>query len=91
MQGARLTAADHDVVQEVEGLKNPFLLRDLKVPENKIETAVEAWKKIHASSGKTNGIHEDANPPSSNGIEPVLVTDTRSFKAGLVARVQGPR
>ncbi len=81
---ARLTAADHDVVKEVEGLK-AYLLHDLKVPETKLDSAAEAWKKIHTSSGKTNGVHEDATPPTKNGIEPMLIEDIRNFKASLVA------
>ncbi|KAH8889372.1 ubiquitin carboxyl-terminal hydrolase-like protein [Thozetella sp. PMI_491] len=80
---ARLTAADHDIAKEIEGLTN-YLLHDLMVPETQLKTAAEAWKKIHSSNGNTNGLHEDATSPALNGIEPVLIEDIRTYKAGLV-------
>ncbi|KAK3939917.1 Metalloenzyme, LuxS/M16 peptidase-like protein [Diplogelasinospora grovesii] len=81
---ARLSAADHDVKKEVEGLKD-YLLHVLKVPEGKIDAAIEAWKKIHEQqNGLANGIVKDADPPSSNGTKPFFIEDVRTFKAGLV-------
>lgn len=79
---ARLSAAAPDEEKEVEGLKS-YLFHDLKVTETKIDAAVEIWRKIHAQSIGTNGIVKDAQPPSSNGIAPVVINDVRDFKAGL--------
>jgi len=79
---ARLSAAAHDEEKEVEGLKN-YLLHDLKVTESKIDAAVETWRKLHGQIIGTNSIVKDAQPPSSNGIAPVLIDDVRDFKAGL--------
>lgn len=83
---ARLSAAGHDEAKEIDGLKN-YLLHDLKVAENKIDAAVETWKKLHTQASKASeieGTGEQA-PPSSNGTTPLIVEDVRSFKAGLVA------
>lgn len=85
---ARLSAAGHDEAKEVEGLKD-YLLHDLKVAEDKIEAAIESWKKI---SSKTNGYvgHQDENPPSLNGTEICFIEEVRDFKASLPASA-GPR
>ncbi|KAK3368105.1 Metalloenzyme, LuxS/M16 peptidase-like protein [Podospora didyma] len=81
---ARLSAAGHDETKEIEGLTE-YLLHELKVAENKIEAAKEAWKKLHAQRGDANGVVKDAEPPSSNETTPFLIEDVRSFKASLVA------
>lgn len=79
---AKLSAAGQDEGKEIEALKD-YLLHSLKVAENKIETAVEAWKKLHAESGDVEGVVKDASPPSSNGTTPIIIDDVRNFKAGL--------
>lgn len=78
---ARLSAAEHDEAKEIEGLKE-YLLHDLKVAEDKIDAAVEAWKKLHS---KTNGVvgHQDEDPPSLNGTKICFIEDPRDFKARL--------
>lgn len=79
---AKLSTAGHDQEKEIEGLTD-YLLHDLKVAEDKIDAAVEAWRSIHTVNGNTNGLHEDATPPSANGTSPILITDVRAFKAGM--------
>jgi insulysin len=78
---ARLSAAQHDEVKEIEGLKE-YLLHELKVAEDKIDAAAEAWKKLHS---KANGIvgHQDEDPPSLNGTKICFIEDPRDFKARL--------
>lgn len=78
---ARLTAADHNKAQEIDGLKN-YLLHDLKVAETKIDAAVTAWKEL---SNKTNGHVGDQqeDPPSLNGTKITFIEDVRDFKARL--------
>lgn len=83
---ARLSAAghEHDEAKEAEDLKS-YLLHDLKIAENKVDAAAEAWRKL-ASSSKTNGAsgtHEQADPPSLNGSKIVFIEDPRDFKSGL--------
>ncbi|KUI56296.1 hypothetical protein VP1G_03557 [Cytospora mali] len=79
---ARLSAAGHDEVKEIEGLRE-YLLHDLKVSETKIDAAVASWKKLHTA--KTNGVvgRQEENPPSLNGTEISFVKDIREFKARL--------
>lgn len=81
---ARLSAADHDIEKEVAGLTD-YLLHVLKVPEGKIDVAVEAWKKIHAQHGPGNEVVKDAEPPSANGTTPVFIDDVRAFRSSLPA------
>ncbi|KAL1844376.1 hypothetical protein VTJ49DRAFT_55 [Mycothermus thermophilus] len=81
---ARLTAAGHDVENEVAGLRD-YLLHELKVPEAKIDVAAEAWRKIHAAHGPGTVVVKDAAPPSANGTTPVVIKDVRSFRASLPA------
>lgn len=81
---ARLSAAGHDVDKEVAGLRD-YLLHDLKVPEARIDTAAEAWKKIRAEHGPGGDAVKDAEPPSSNGTRPVLIENVRTFRASLPA------
>lgn len=85
---ARLSAAGHDEAKEIEGLKE-YLLHDLKVAEDKIQTAAESWKNI---SSKVNGHvgHQEENPPSLNGTEITFVEDVRDFKTSLPVSA-GPR
>jgi len=80
---ARLTAAHHDEEQEVESLTT-YLLKDLKVAEDKIDAAVAAWTKI-SKEHRTNGDNTDVGvvAASLNGIEPVLIEDVRDFKSSL--------
>jgi insulysin len=81
---AKLSAADHDEKKEIDGLKN-YLLHDLMVAEDKIDAAVEAWKKLHSEVAQTNGVEgtDAQSPPSWNGTQPLEIDDVRSFKAGL--------
>ncbi|KAL2024660.1 hypothetical protein VTK56DRAFT_6861 [Thermocarpiscus australiensis] len=81
---ARLSAAGHDVDEEVAGLRD-YLLHQLKVAEGKIDVAVEAWRKLHAEHGPGNAVVKDAEPPSSNGMTPIFIDDVRAFKASLPA------
>ncbi|KAK0722768.1 Metalloenzyme, LuxS/M16 peptidase-like protein [Lasiosphaeria miniovina] len=81
---ARLSAAGHDMDKEIEGLRQ-YLLHELKVSEDKIEAATEAWKKLHKDKIEANGVVKDADPPSSNGTTPQIIEDVRNFKAGLAA------
>ncbi|KAK3333198.1 Metalloenzyme, LuxS/M16 peptidase-like protein [Cercophora scortea] len=81
---ARLSAAGHDEEKEIEGLTT-YLLHELKVPENKIEAATEAWKGLHTQTGEANGVVKDAEPPTSNGTTATVIEDVRGFKAGLAA------
>lgn len=83
---ARLSAAGHDEEKEIDDLKE-YLIHDLKVDEDKIETAVEAWKKLHAQNEEQKGLVglEDQTPPTANGSQPLVIEDVRAFKAGLVA------
>lgn len=79
---ARLSAAGHDEEKEVAGLKD-YLLHDLKVAEDKIDSAVETWRKLHP---KTNGVasaHQEEVPPSLNGTKISFIEDPRDFKARL--------
>ncbi|POS73455.1 a-pheromone processing metallopeptidase Ste23 [Diaporthe helianthi] len=78
---ARLSAAQHDEAKEIEGLKE-YLLHDLKVAEDKIDAAAEAWKKLHSNA---NGIvgRQDEDPPSLNGTKIFFIEDPRDFKARL--------
>lgn len=83
---ARLSTAghEHDEAKEAEELKS-YLLHDLKVAEDKVDAAAEAWRKL-SSSSKTNGAsctQEEADPPSLNGSKIVFIEDARDFKAGL--------
>jgi insulysin len=86
---ARLTLAHHDEVQEQEELRT-YLLKELLVAENKIEGAVDAWKKL-SKDHRSNG---DVSPPSeeevSNGTTPVPIEDVRDFKCSLSV-TPGPR
>lgn len=81
---ARLSAADHDEEKEIAGLRE-YLLHDLKVAEDKIDAAAEAWRKLHAQNAQASDVVKDAKPPSSNGTVPQVIDDVRSFKAGLAA------
>lgn len=82
---ARLSAAGHDEKKEIDGLRE-YLTHELSVAEDKIEAAVEAWKKLHAQNGEKALVGVDEHtPPTSNGTLPVVVDDVRAFKAGLVA------
>ncbi|EON98117.1 putative a-factor-processing enzyme protein [Phaeoacremonium minimum UCRPA7] len=81
---ARLSAAGHDEEKEIEGLKE-YLLHDLKVAEDKIEAAAESWRTLHQNN--TNGVVKDdvKEPPSFNGIKPVIIEDVRDYKSRLTA------
>ena len=81
---ARLSAAGHDEEKEIEGLKE-YLLHDLKVAEDKVDAATESWRKLHQNN--TNGVVEDEikEPPSFNGIQPVVIEDVRDYKSRLPA------
>lgn len=82
---ARLSAAaNHDLEKEVVGLRE-YLLHDLKVAEGKIDSAAEAWRKLHEEHGPGSEVVKDAEPPSSNGTKPVLIDDVRAFRASLAA------
>lgn len=81
---ARLSAADHDEDKEINGLKE-YLLHDLKVTEDKIDAAAEAWRRLHAQNKQASDVVKDAKPPSANGTIPHLIDDVRAFKAGLAA------
>lgn len=81
---ARLSAADHDEDKEIKELKE-YLLHDLKVTEDKIDAAAEAWRKLHAQNSQASDIVKDAKPPSGNGTTPHVIDDVRTFKAGLAA------
>ncbi|PSS03756.1 Metalloenzyme, LuxS/M16 peptidase-like protein [Coniella lustricola] len=83
---ARLSAAGHDEEKEVAGLKD-YLLHDLKVAENKIETAEQAWRKLHTNTNGLKGVHEEHNPPSLNGTTISFIEDARDFKARLPVSV----
>lgn len=83
---ARLSAAGHDEEKEVAGLKD-YLLHDLKVAEDKIETAEQAWRKLHTNTNSLKGVHEDHNPPSLNGTTISFIEDARDFKARLPVSV----
>jgi insulysin len=84
----RLSAAGHDVEKEVAGLRD-YLLHNLQVPEGKIDTAVEAWRKIHEEHGPGSDVVKDAEPPSANGTMPVFIEDVRLFRSSLTAS-KGP-
>ncbi|KAK4218084.1 UCH-domain-containing protein [Rhypophila decipiens] len=81
---ARLSAADHDEEKEIKGLKE-YLLHDLKVTEDKIDAAADAWRKLHTQNSQASDIVKDAEPPSANGTVPHIIDDVRTFKAGLAA------
>ena len=79
---ARLTLAHHDEEQELEELRT-YLLKDLKVAENKVDAAVDTWKKLskdHRSNDNATSAGEDV---ISNGTTPVPIKDVRDFKSGL--------
>lgn len=78
---ARLSAAQHDEAKEIEGLKE-YLLHDLKVAEDKIDAAAEAWKKLHSNANGMVG-NQDEDPPSLNGTKICFIEDPRDFKARL--------
>ncbi len=87
---ARLTAAHHDETEELDGLST-YLLKDLKVAEDKIDAAVDTWKKLskdHRSNGVVGDLVKDA--PSLNGTQPVVIDDVRDFKSSLPVTA-GPR
>jgi insulysin len=81
---ARLSAAGHDETKEIDGLTN-YLLHNLKVAENKIDAAVEVWKKLHPQANKTEGAEGAEDQVPSNGTTPLIIEDVRAFKASLVA------
>jgi len=86
---ARLTLAHHDEQQELDELRT-YLLKDLRVAENKIDAAVDAWKvlsKDHRSNGLAASPGEDE---ISNGTIPVPIKDVRDFKCSLSVTA-GPR
>ena len=85
---ARLSAAGPNVEKELEGLRE-YLAKDLKVAEDKIEAASQAWRKLHEEHGLGNEA-ANAEPPSANGIKPIFIEDVRSFKASLPAS-NGPK
>lgn len=80
---AKLTAAHHDEKQELDGMR-AYLLKDLQVAEDKVDAAVDAWKKL-STEHRTNGLVGDkcTEPPSLNGTKPVVIQDVRDFKQGL--------
>ncbi|KAL1868234.1 hypothetical protein VTK73DRAFT_3761 [Phialemonium thermophilum] len=83
---ARLSAAGHDEAKEIEGLRT-YLLRDLQVAEDKVDAAVESWRKLHPQTvGQKAEGTEDRGPPAAalNGTTPVVIRDVRSYKAGLL-------
>lgn len=79
---ARLSAAGHDEEKEVAGLRD-YLLHDLKVAEDKIDSAVETWHKLHPKANGVAGTHEEHDPPSLNGTKISFIEDPRDFKARL--------
>ncbi|CAN8096702.1 unnamed protein product [Discula destructiva] len=79
---ARLSAAGHDEEKEVAGLKD-YLLHELKVAEDKIDSAVETWHQLHPKTNGVAGAQEEANPPSLNGTTVTFIEDARDFKALL--------
>lgn len=79
---ARLSAAGHDEEKEIAGLKD-YLLHELKVTEDKIESAVATWHKLHPKVNGVAGTHEEGNPPSLNGTAISFIEDPRDFKARL--------
>jgi insulysin len=87
---ARLSAAGNREDKEIAGLTD-YLLHDLKVAEDKIDAAVEAWARISKTNGATNGTlvngqETDAKPVPST-TKPVLIDDVGTFKSGLQASV----
>ncbi|KAK4204491.1 UCH-domain-containing protein [Triangularia verruculosa] len=76
---SRLSAAGHDEEKEVEGLVD--YLNGLGVPEARIKTASDVWRKLHSEHGPGNGVVKDAEPPSSNGTTPTPIKNVRDFKA----------
>lgn len=79
---ARLSAAGHDEEKEVAGLKD-YLLHELKVAEDKIDSAVDTWHKLHPKTDGVTGAREEENPPSLNGTTISFIEDPRDFKARL--------
>lgn len=79
---AKLSAAGHDEEKEVVELKE-YLLHDLKVAEDRIDAAVEAWRKLPKKNGAAAGTHEDHNPPVLNGREIEFIEDVWEFRARL--------
>lgn len=79
---ARLSAAGHDEEKEMAGLKD-YLLHDLKVAEDKIDSAVETWHKLHPKANGVAGAHKEDDPPSLNGTKISFIEDARDFKAHL--------
>lgn len=79
---AQLSTAGHDEVKEVGRLKD-YLLHDLKVAEDKIDAAAEAWRKLSPKANGVEGTHEEEDPPSLNGTRITFIKDPRDFKARL--------
>jgi insulysin len=86
---ARLSSASHDEEKEVEGLKD-YLLHNLKVAEDKIDAAVDAWLRISQSSSNgaakvhaVNGSKDHQHPDLKGISKPALIQDVRTFKSGL--------
>ena len=80
---SRLGATHHDEQKEIEGLKQYLL--DLKVDTDKIDAAVESWRKL--PQNRTNGVVRDEvkEPPTFNGIKPFIIEDARDYKSRLAA------
>lgn len=92
---ARLSAAHPDEAKEEESLRD-YLANTLRVADDKIDAAVEAWKQLSKYHKAVNSVNKadskDTSGPKKaiNGTTPVQITSIREFRMG-VALTGGPR